>query len=57
MKQYNISFRCFYADGSYTTHRQDMSLKEIGKWIEAYTFTHPECKRISVSVWPGDSSI
>lgn len=55
MKQYNISFRCFYADGSYTTHRQDMSLKEIGKWIEAYTFTHPECRRISVSVWPGDN--
>jgi len=54
MGQYSISFRCYYADGSYTQHRQDMALREIGKWISSYTFTHPNCTRITVSVWPGD---
>lgn len=53
-KLYNVSFRCHYPKGTYTTHRQTMPLRDIPKWMEAYMFTHPEVKSISVKVWTTD---
>lgn len=51
-RTYDISFRCYYRGaGNYTTHRQVMPLKNIPKWIEAYTFTHPNVESISVKIW------
>lgn len=50
-KVYEISFRCFYKNGNSTDHRQEMPLKDIEKWIEAYRFTHPEVRSITVKVW------
>lgn len=48
-KLYRISFRCYY-DGNYTQHYQDMTLKDIPKWIEAYKFTHPEVNAITIQI-------
>lgn len=54
---YDICFRCYYGT-NYNTHYTSLSLKEIPKWIEAYQFTHPNVKSISVRVRiktdPGD---
>ena len=55
MKQtYSLSIRCYYPNGEPTTHYQDLKLSDIPKWIEAYKFTHPNCKAITVKVWFGD---
>lgn len=51
---FNISFRCHYPSGEYTTHRQDLKIADIPKWIEAYKFTHPECVSISFKLWFAD---
>lgn len=51
MELYDISFRCYYADGTFTKHFQKLSMWQISKWIDCYRFTHPEVKAISVKVW------
>lgn len=54
-KTYKISFRCFYpGDTMPTKHYQDLTLKELPKWIEAYEFTHPNCESITVKIWLHD---
>lgn len=52
-KAYQMSFRCYFGGSAdnLTKHRQELPLKDIPKWIEAYQFTHPTCKSISVKVW------
>lgn len=52
-KVYPMSFRCYFGGGpeNHTKHRQELPLKDIAKWIEAYQFTHPTCRSISVKVW------
>lgn len=52
-RKYHISFRCFFPDGR-TQHHQTMTLSDIPKWLEAYTFTHPNVQSISVRFWPQD---
>lgn len=53
--KYIISFRCYYAEpGNYTTHKQELPLIDIARWIEAYKFTHPAVVSISVKVWFND---
>lgn len=56
MKQeYNVNFRCYYeAPGDYSQHYQTMPLKDIAKWVEAYKFTHPNCRAISMKIWLHD---
>ena len=46
-KEYNVSFRCYFpgADNK-TQHYMTMPLKDIAKWIEAYSFTHPNLQSI-----------
>lgn len=56
-QQYDVSLRCQYPNGDCTHHRQLLQLKEIPKWIEAYHFTHPEVKSISIKVWLTDLKI
>lgn len=52
---YNISIRCFFTGrGNYTTHRQDMQLKDLPKWLETYIFTHPNVESITVKLWTKD---
>lgn len=46
-----ISFRCYFPGGGYNTHRQELALEAIPVWIEAYRFTHPTCRSISIKVW------
>lgn len=45
-----ISFRCYYPNGTWTNHYEDVRLKDIKKWIEAYKFTHPKCTGITISI-------
>lgn len=53
--EYNVSMRCYYGGpDNYTQHRQTLKLKDIAKWIEAYKFTHPGVKAITVKVWLTD---
>lgn len=49
-KLYYVSIRCYYEDGQ-TTHRQEIKLSDIAKWIEAYRFTHPNVQSISAKIW------
>lgn len=47
---YDIGFRCHYGT-NFTQHKAFLPLKDIPKWIEAYHFTHPDVRSISVCVW------
>lgn len=46
---FRVSIRCYYKTNK-VTHYQEMTLKDIPKWIEAYKFTHPDASAISVKV-------
>lgn len=48
-----ICFRCYFPGNwdNYTDHRAQIPVAEIPRWIEAYTFTHPTCTKISVRVY------
>lgn len=49
--EYKMNFRCFYDEGNHTDHRRTLRLDEIGKWIDAYIYTHPEVTAITVKVY------
>ncbi|MCG4525542.1 hypothetical protein NE579_15445 [Intestinimonas massiliensis] len=52
MKDYRLSIRCYYpGKGNYTHHMQTLPLKDIGKWVEAYRFTHPDVESITVKIY------
>lgn len=52
MKEYDISIRCYFPGANnYTQHRQVMPLKNMEKWVEAYRFTHPTVRAITLKVW------
>lgn len=52
MGKYNISFRCYFpGKDNHCDHRADIPVEEIPKWIEAYLYTHPACKGVSVRVY------
>lgn len=55
-RTYHIRFRCFFGKntGNYTDHNMVMELRKIGKWIEAYAYTHPGVQSITAKVWPQD---
>ena len=48
-----ICFRCYFPGNrdNYTDHRAQIPVEEIPKWIEAYRYTHPAVKMISVRVY------
>lgn len=57
-KVYHLSIRAYFPGlGNYTTHYQDMDLKDIKKWIEAYKFTHPNCQAITVKIYLEEAAI
>lgn len=50
---FTVSFRCFFPGrDNIINHRQEMPLRDIPKWLEAYMFTHPTVVSISVKIWP-----
>lgn len=51
---FDLSIRYHYPDGEPTQHRQQLTLAEIPKWVEAYKFTHPKCTAISIKLWFSD---
>ena len=41
----------YYPESShYSHHVQELALEEIGRWMEAYRFTHPNVAAITVRV-------
>ena len=51
-KVYRFSIRCYFKHSShYTHHLQTMTLDDIGRWMEAYRFTHPELDSICAKVY------
>lgn len=54
---YHVSFRCHYSTGNSTQHNAKIRLTEIGKWMEAYIFTHPDCQSITAKIWPRDKEV
>ena len=55
MKIYRLSIRCYFSGfQNYTHHMQEMRLKDIEKWVEAYRFTHPKVESITVKVYLTD---
>lgn len=45
-----FNFRCFFSNGDSVDHYQELYLKDISTWIQAYKFTHPGCICICVNV-------
>lgn len=51
-KVYTVSLNTYFpGNPKPTKHYQDLTLREIPKWIEAYKFTHPGCEAVTVKVW------
>lgn len=52
-KIYQLSIRCYFPGkpDNYTQHYPEISLKELPKWIEAYSFTHETLESVSVKIW------
>ena len=51
---FDVSIRCHYPTGEPTQHRQALKLTDIPKWVDAYKFTHPNCKSINIKIWFDD---
>ena len=55
MKTYRLSIRCYFPGvRNYTHHAQEMPLKDIAKWLEAYKFTHPTAENITMKIYLKD---
>lgn len=51
-KEYRFSIRCYFEHSShYTHHLQKMTLEDVGRWIEAYRFTHPTLTSVIVKCY------
>ena len=44
------SFRCFYKEGRYSQHYQDLNIRDLHLWVLAYRFTHPNVKAITIQL-------
>lgn len=48
----SFSFFCYYGDSEHVCKKfQKLKWSELGKWIDAYMFTHPNCIAVSCKVW------
>ena len=53
---FEICFFCYYPnDPEKTIHKQQLRLCDIGRWIDSYKFTHPNCLSISAKIWFSDN--
>ena len=51
-REYDVSFRCYFPGrNNFTTHRQMLPLTDVRRWVEAYRFTHPNVKSMTIKVW------
>lgn len=51
-KKFKCNIRCYFKHSTnYTHHLQRLSLTDIGTWIAAYGFTHPELDSVCVKVY------
>lgn len=53
---YDVTFFCDFPDGGRTKHQAHIDLADIGKWIDCYKFTHPNCRAISAKIWFHDEA-
>lgn len=56
-RKYHLSIRCYFPDGGSTQHHQVMPLSDVKRWVEAYSFTHPNVESITLKVWPNDKEV
>ena len=58
-KQQHIRFVCHFGGSvdNNTTHNMTMSVRDIGRWMEAYIYTHPNVQSITAKVWPQDKEV
>lgn len=58
-KLYHIRFRCYFGGrpGNCTNHDMTLPLSEIGKWMDAYMYTHPGVQSITAKIWPQDEEV
>lgn len=55
-----VSFRCYFPDGHWNQHYENVHIRDIHLWAMAYKFTHPNCKNMTIQLkWPegGDSGV
>lgn len=55
-----VSFRCYYPNGHYNQHYQEIHLRDIHLWALAYKFTHPDCHSMTIQLkWEkgGDADV
>lgn len=45
-----ISFRCFFPNGHFNQHYQEINIRDIHLWALAYKFTHPDCKSMTIQL-------
>lgn len=51
-KVYTLSIRCYFpGTRNYTHHMQDIPLKDVAKWVDAYQFTHLNIESISIKIY------
>lgn len=58
-RKYDITFRCYFpgASDNFTIHHALIPVSDIPRWLEAYHFTHPNVRAISVKWWPHDKEV
>lgn len=58
-KQQHIRFVCHFGGkrDNQTIHNATMNVRDIGKWMEAYIYTHPNVRSITAKVWPQDEGV
>ena len=48
-KNHKINFYCSFGENDrMVRHYERIPLQDIQKWVQAYSFTHPDCTCISV---------
>ena len=52
-----VSIRCYYPNGHYNQHYQELHIRDIHLWAMAYKFTHPECHSMTIQLKWGDDGV
>lgn len=46
-----VSFQAYFKDGGSSRHYAEVKETELGKWLDCYKFTHPNCESITIKYW------
>lgn len=45
-----VSIKAYYDSGHTSTYYREMFLEDIGKWLEAHTYTHPGVTSYTIKI-------